>query len=134
MSQVYKLAAVDPTTGEVQWLEDHVLMIGKKPYRIDRGYIKVFVTFLYDLIENDKIAGKSIRLLLYMLSSLDYNSYKITIIPKKAIEDLGITRQTFYEWINILIEEDIIEKIDRYTYQLKPYQAIKGHTSKVKGA
>jgi hypothetical protein len=121
-----RLALIDLETGEI--IENQVLLIGNKPYKVDKGYIKVFIAFLYDMIEDDTIAGKSIRLLLYMLSKLDYNTYEITIIPQEAIRDLGITRQTFYNWLDTLIEKKIIEKINRYKYSLKPYTAIKGNS------
>ncbi|MGC9079782.1 MAG: replication/maintenance protein RepL [Nanopusillaceae archaeon] len=125
-----RLAIIDKETGEL--VEEHLILIGRKPYTIDRGYVKIFIAFLYDLVENERIAGKSIRLLMYMLSKLDYHSYEITIIPQEAIEHLGVTPKTFYEWVNILINEGIIEKINRYKYKLRPYTAIKGETSKAR--
>ncbi len=133
MAEKYKLVAVNPETGEVTWLDDDILIIGKKPYRIDKGYVKVFVTFLQDIVMDKQITGKAIRLLMYMISRLDYNSYEITIIPQETIQELGVRKQTFYEWLNILMDKGIIEKINRYKYRLQPYRAIKGQTSKVDG-
>jgi hypothetical protein len=121
-----RLALIDLETGEI--IENQVLLIGNKPYKVDKGYIKVFIAFLYDMVEDDTIAGKSIRLLLYMISKLDYNTYEITIIPQEAIRDLGITRQTFYNWLDTLIEKKIVEKINRYKYRLNPYTAVKGNS------
>jgi ribosomal protein L12E/L44/L45/RPP1/RPP2 len=120
------LIIVNKNTGEI--LEENVLIIGRKPYKVDKGFIKIFVTFLYDIVEDESIAGKSIRLLLYMIGKLDYNTYEITIIPQEAIKDLGITKQTFYNWLDTLMEKNIIEKINRYKYRLKPYTAIKGNS------
>ncbi|MGC8735087.1 MAG: hypothetical protein ACP5RD_08720, partial [bacterium] len=57
------LIIVNKNTGEI--LEENVLIVGRKAYKIDKGYIKVFVTFLYDIVEDESIAGKSIRLLMY---------------------------------------------------------------------
>ncbi len=131
MAEKYKLVVVNPETGEVTWLEDDILILGHKPYRIDKGYVKIFVTFLYDLLD-EEITGKAIRLLMYMISRLEYNSYEITIIPQEAIKDLQIARKTFYNWLNVLIEKNIIKKVNRYKYRLEPYQAIKGQTAKVK--
>jgi len=119
---------VDKKTGEV--VIDDFMMIGKKPKYVDKGFIKIFVAFLSDIVENQKIAGKAIRLLFYMLENLDYNTYTIRIIPKYAQEDLKITRDTYYRWINDLIETGVITKVDTYTYKLNPYVAVKGNTKR----
>ena len=119
---------VDKETGEV--IHPDFMLIGKKPKYVDKGFVKIFIAFLSDIVENQKIAGKAIRLLFYMLENLDYNSYTITLIPKYAMEDLEVSRDTFYRWLNDLIEEGIITKVDRYTYKLNPYVAVKGNSKK----
>jgi len=123
-----RYAIIDKETGEI--IEENLLLIGRKPKYIDRGFIKIFTAFLSDIVENPKIAGKAIRLLFYMLENLNYNSYTIQIIPKYAMEELNIGRDTFYRWLNDLIEEKIIIKVDRYTYKLNPYVAVKGNSKK----
>lgn len=123
-----KYAVIDKGTGEV--VIDNFLLVGRKPYTVDKGFIKIFVGFLKDIVENKKIAGKSIRLLFYMLDNMDYNSYTIRIIPKYAQEELKISEDTYYRWIKDLVEEGIITKIDRYTYKLNPYVAVKGTRKK----
>ena len=123
-----KYMVVNKETGEVV-IEDF-MMIGRKPKYVDRGFIKIFVAFLSDIVENQKIAGKAIRLLFYMLERLDYNTYTIHIIPKYAKEDLKVSYDTLYRWFEILIEEGIITKIDTYTYRLNPYVAVKGNSKK----
>ncbi|MFN6983168.1 MAG: replication/maintenance protein RepL, partial [Brevundimonas sp.] len=122
------LAIIDKNTGKI--VEERVLIIGKNPKYLDKGYIKVFTAFLGDLLETDKIAGKSIRLLFYMLEHLDYNTLEVKIIPNDAIKKLNITRMTYHRWIRDLIEFGIIEKKDRYTYILRPYSFVKGSHSK----
>lgn len=123
-----KYAVIDKETGEV--VIDDFMMIGKKPKYVDKGFIKIFVAFLSDIVEDDEIAGKAIRLLFYMLEQLDYNTYTIRIIPKYAQEELKIGKMTYYRWLNVLIEKGIITKIDTYTYKLNPYVAVKGNTKK----
>jgi len=119
---------VDKETGEV--VIPDFMMIGRKPKYIDKGFVKIFTAFLSDIVENPKVAGKAIRLLFYMLEQMDYNSYTIRIIPKYAQEELNITKKTFYNWLDTLMEEGIIRKIDTYTYKLDPYVAVKGNTKK----
>ena len=119
---------VDKETGEV--IHPDFMLIGRKPKYVDKGFVKIFVAFLSDIVENQKIAGKAIRLLFYMLENLDYNSYTIRIIPKYAQEELKITKKTFYNWLEALTEEGIITKVDTYTYKLNPYVAVKGNKKK----
>jgi hypothetical protein len=121
-----KLAIINKETGEI--IENDVLLIGRKPYKVDKGFVKIFVAFLKDIVEDDEIAGKSIRLLFYMIEKMDYNSYTITVIPKYVQEELKIGKMTYYRWINTLIEKGLISKIDTYTYKLNPYVAVKGNT------
>ncbi len=124
-----RLALIDKETGEI--IEDEVLIVGKKPYKLDKGYVKIFVTFLRDVIEDKDIAGKAIRLLFYMLEEcLNYETLVMTVIPSYAMEKLGICRKTYYNWLNTLIKKGIIQRIDRYRYVLKPYTAVKGKMSK----
>jgi len=123
-----RYAVIDKITGEV--VQNDILFIGKNPKYVDKGFVKVFVAFLSDVVENTKIAGKAIRLLFYMLEQMDYNTYTIKIIPKYAQETLGVSRETFYNWLDALIEEEIITKIDTYTYRLNPYVAVKGSSYK----
>ena len=121
-------AIINKKTGEI--IEDNLLLVGRKPKYVDKGFIKIFIAFLSDIVESQKIAGKAIRLLFYMLENLDYNSYTIRIIPKYAQKELKITKKTFYNWLDTLIEEEIITKIDTYTYKLNPYVAVKGNKKK----
>ncbi len=123
-----KYMVVDKETGEI--IIDNFMMIGRKPKYLDKGFIKIFVAFLSDIVEDDEIAGKAIRLLFYMLEQLDYNTYTIRIIPKYAQEELKISKKTYYLWINALVKKGIITKIDTYTYKLNPYVAVKGNTKK----
>ena len=122
------LALINTDTGEI--LEHNVLIIGRKPKYIDRGYIKIFVTFLQDIVSNSKVSGKAIRLLLYMIERLNFNDLTVYIDYKEAIRDLGISPKTFYNWIRILEEEGYIQKVKPYIYRVKAYSAVKGDMGK----
>lgn len=125
-----KLGVINLETGEI--LEEKVLFIGKRKTEIDKGYVKVFIAFLEDIVSDEEIAGKAIRLLLYLLKSLDYDSLTLKVIPSDAIRDLKISRDTYHRWVNSLIAKGILEKVDRYTYRLKPYTFIRGSSKRAK--
>jgi hypothetical protein len=120
-----KLAIVNLETGEI--LEERLLVIGKKPTKIDKGFIKVFITFLEDVITNQEIAGGPIRLLLYLVKHMNYNDLTVFIDTKKVLKDLGIKKATYHLWKKKLIKEGYIEKVNPYVYKIKPYSFIKGN-------
>lgn len=119
---------VDKETGQV--VADNILLFGKPKKSFDRGFVKFFTAFFDSVMENDRIAGKAIRLLFYMIANLDFDTYIVRIIPQYAVKELNISRDTFYRWVQDLEEEGFIKKIDRYTYQITPYIAVKGDSAK----
>jgi len=125
------LKVINEQTGETYDL----LAIGReeriKKVRRDKGFVKVFITFLSDVVENKEIAGKSIRLLMYILENLDYNDLRVYLEPKQVMEDLKITKMTYYNWLKTLIKEGYIERVGTNLYQLKPYSGVKGSMSEV---
>jgi len=114
-------------TGEIYEEIDRVLIIGKQPYIKDRNFIKVFVAFLSDVIEDRELGAGAWRLLLYAIKRMDFNSLKVYLIPEETINELGIGRKTFYRWLGTLIRKGYIEKIAKHTYRIKPYTAIRGN-------
>jgi predicted transcriptional regulator len=120
-----RLAIINLETGEI--LSERVVMIGKTPTMVDKGYIKVFITFLEDIIKDEDIAGKAVRLLLYIMQKVDWNNLEFYLYHKQVCEELKISKKTFYIWLNTLIEKGHIEKTEKkYIYKLKPYSFIKG--------
>lgn len=128
MSQLPNLCIVDKDTGEI--VEDYVMFLGRNPRFLDKGYIKVFTAFLPDIVETDRVAGKSIRLLFYMLQFLNYHSLEIVIFPRDAMQALNISEKTYHRWVNDLIECGLVEKITPYKFRLKPYIAVRGSHEK----
>ncbi|MEM4238628.1 MAG: helix-turn-helix domain-containing protein, partial [Nitrososphaerota archaeon] len=120
---------VDQRTNKV--VAENFIFFGKPKKPIDKGYVKVFTAFLDSIVDNEEIAGKAIRLLLYMMKELDYNSCTVTVIPKYAVKELGIHRDTFYKWVRALEKHGIIQKVDTYTYKIKPYNFVKGDSGKI---
>jgi len=56
---------VDKKTGAV--IEPDVVLVGKKPLTIDKGFVKLFIAFLKDIVEDKEVMAGPVRLLLYML-------------------------------------------------------------------
>ena len=127
VESVGNYAIVDKNTGEV--IADQAMFIGKDPY-VEKGWRKMFVGFLSDIVINEKIAGKAVRLLLWMIGELRFNSLEVYMSERIVSEELGITPRTYYNWVKALIEEGLIEKVDTNLYRLVPYTAVNGHTHK----
>ena len=124
---INKYAIIDKETGEV--VADDAMFIGKKAF-IDKGFRKVFVGFLRDIVTNEKIAGKSIRLLLWIIENLKTNDLTIYLSPRIVCEELNITERTYYNWVKALTKEKLIEKIDTNLYRLIPFSAVNGQMGK----
>jgi len=125
--ELKKYSIVDNETGEV--IADDAMFVGKQAF-IDSGFRKVFVGFLKDIVTNEKIAGKAIRLLLWIIENLRTNDLTIYMSEKIVCEELNIKRATYYNWIKALREEKLIEKIDTNLYRLVPFVAVNGQMNK----
>lgn len=115
---------VDQKTGRV--VAQNFIFFGRPSKGIDKGFVKVFVSFLDSILQSKRIAGKAVRLLLYMVREAELNSLEVHIIPEIATRELGISKMTLYRWLRDLEEEHIIKKIDTHTYRLTPYSFVKG--------
>jgi len=124
-----KMTFYDEKTGEILAEEDRVLIFGKKPY-VDKGFVKLFVAFLRDMIEDEEVLKGPVRLFLYAVDLMDYEDLQVTIVPQKAMKDLDISKDTFYRWLKVLLRKDYMEKIATNVYRLRPFSAIKGQMSK----
>ena len=125
--EIRKYMVVDKETGEI--VADDAMFIGKKAF-VDKGFRKVFVGFLRDIVTNERIAGKAIRLLLWIIENLKANDLTIYMSERIICEELNIKRATYYNWIKALIEEGLIEKIDTNLYRLVPFTAVNGQMNK----
>ncbi len=119
----------DEKTGEILAEEDRVVIFGKKPY-VDRGFVKFFVAFLRDMIEDEEVLKGPVRLFLYAVEKADFNNLRVTMVPEEAIKDLDISRATFYNWLKVLLKKDYMEKLAVNVYRLRPYSAVKGQMSR----
>ena len=125
---INKYAIVDKETGEV--VADDAMFIGKKAF-IDKGFRKVFVGFLKDIVLDKEIAGKAIRLLLYVIENLKANDLTIMLYYKIVCKELEIGEKTFYRWLNTLLEKKILKKTEiPNVYRLIPFSAVNGQMGK----
>jgi predicted DNA-binding protein (UPF0251 family) len=120
----------DKDTGKVIEKIDRAVFFGHKAF-LDKGYVKIFVAFLRDMLEDEEVLKGPAKLFLYAVDLMDYEDLQVTIVPKKAMEDLGISKDTFYRWLKVLLTKGYMEKIATNVYRLKPYTAIKGQMKKV---
>ncbi len=122
-----KVIFYNENTGEIYEEVERTLFIGKRPYITDRNFIKIFVGFLVDVLEDRELGSGAWKLLLYAIERMDFNSLKVYLIPEETIKELRISRKTFYRWLGTLIKNGYIEKIAKHTYRIRPYTAIKGN-------
>jgi hypothetical protein len=116
-------------TGEVIEEVDRVIFVGHKPY-VDRGFVKFFVAFLLDILEDPDYGKGAWRLLAYIATRLDYDTLEVFIVPEKAAKEMEVTRQSVYNWLNVLLRKGVLEKRATHLYRLKPYTVINGQMSK----
>ena len=116
---------IDNNTGEI--VAHDAIFFGKDPYH-DRGFRKIFVGFLKDIVLDKEIAGKAIRLLLWVIENLKTNNLEVYMYHKYITEELGITKKTYYNWLNVLLRKGILEKTDRpHIYRIRVYSAVNGY-------
>jgi hypothetical protein len=120
----------DEETGKAIETIDRAVFFGHKAF-LDKGYVKIFVAFLRDILEDKEVLKGPVRLFLYAVDLMDYEDLRVSIVPQQAIKDLNIDRRTFYRWLKVLLDRGYMEKLAVNVYRLKPYTAIKGQMKKV---
>jgi len=121
-----RITFYNPETGEIYQEEDRAVIIGKQPYVKDKNFIKFFVAFLIDVLQDEELGSGAWRLLIHCIRNMEFNSLKVYLIPEETIRELGIGRKTFYRWLRVLLKNGYIEKIAKHTYRVRPYTAVKG--------
>ncbi len=121
-----KITFYNEKTGEIYEEIDRVLIIGNQPYVKDKNFVKVFVSFLRDVLEDEELGKGAWRLLVYVINNMDYNSLRVAMIPDEVANELGVTTRTFYNWLRILLKNGYLEKLAANIYRIRPYTAIRG--------
>jgi len=121
----YEEEVVNPETGEVE--KRLVRVWDEYEKSLDKNFVKVFDAFTKDLLLDEEISGKAIRLLFYIASILDYDKDTFYLSPTKVARELGVHRDTVHKWLRILIKKGIILKTeDRNWYKVNPHCIYRG--------
>ena len=111
-----KSEAVDPETGEFI----PVTLFGLSEEFKDKNFTKVFHAFTAALIQDQDIAGKSIRLLFWIIGQLKHDDIHFYMSEKIVTKELKIAKQTYFNYRNTLIKKGIIKKVDSALYMINP--------------
>ena len=113
---------VNPETGEVVEVR-RTLVFGPEV-----KFAKVFPALTKSVCEDPEIAGKSIRLLFYVMEyCLKMNDVVVPLVPEKVARDLKVTRATFYRWLSTLIRKKLLVKVATNIYVLNPEFIARGN-------
>jgi len=112
-----KLSIVDPKTGQVVEA-DAVVYYGKA--KKDKNFIKLLHTFIKDAVR-DRELRPALDLLAYIMSEkLERDSLKFYMTAEEVVRNLGISRDTYYRWLKILMKKGYLVRIDTNYYTLNP--------------
>jgi len=84
----------------------------------DKDFVKFFDAFVMDLLQNEEIAGKAIRLLFYIASILDYDEEIFYLSPREVAKELNVSERTIYTWLKTLIKNELILKTNRRNWYM----------------
>jgi len=126
-----RLVVYNKNTGEILEEYDNAIPIGDGPDIIiadsPEGRI---VLFSKDLIKNETLLKGPIRLLLYAMSLADDDTFEVAIVPERAMKELGITKETFYRWLRVLMSKGHLTRLATNVYRLNLTKGEKGRGGK----
>jgi len=122
-----KIASVDRDTGEV--LEGVVVYCGIKRNPYAKGWVMNSQEALELLATDKELTGENYRVLLFLLSRLDFENW-IQITQSEIAEKLDLKKQNVSRAISLLNSKGILlrgPKVGRsYAFRLNPYFGWKG--------
>ena len=90
----------------------------------DKDFVKFFDAFVIDLLQDEDIAGKSIRLLFYIASILDYDEEIFYLSPTEVAKELNVNPRTVFRWLKTLLDKGLIIKTNRRNWYMVNRQCI----------
>jgi len=111
--------------GEEKIKEIDLLVIGE-PEEVDANFSKFFTAFTMKLMLNEKISGKAVRLLFWIVNRVGVGRLEFYMNEKLICSELNIKPATYYRWKKTLEEEGIIVKLGTNYYMLNPACVVKG--------
>jgi len=121
----YEEEVVNPETGEVE--KRLVRIWDEYEKSLDKNFVKVFDAFTKDLLLDEEISGKAIRLLFYIASILEYDKDIFYLSPTEVAKELNVNKVTVHRWLKILLNKRIILKTERRNwYRVNPYCIYRG--------
>ena len=126
-----RFVMVDKATGE----ELPGLPVYRQTKTKARGWFMVWENGLERLAKDSEITGESFRILIYMLSKLDYENY-IKVTQKDIVKALNIRKQNVSRAVKLLVSKGIIIQGPRsgksFTYRLNEFYGWKGKIRNMK--
>jgi hypothetical protein len=114
-----RVVIYDESTGKRLEEYDNAIPIGKGPdiIIVDSPEGRIFLLST-DLIREGKLLKGPIRLLLYAMTLAKHETSEVAIIPEEAIKTLGITKETFYRWLRVLLSKGHLIRVATNIYRL----------------
>ena len=128
----YEEEVINQETGEIE--QRKVRVWDEYEKSLDKDFVKVFDAFTKDLLLDEEISGKAIRLLFYIASILEYDKEEFYLSPTVVARELKVHRDTVHKWIRILLSKKIIIKTQRRNwYKVNPHCIYRGivHREKI---
>ena len=124
---------INPETGEYE--DTSAIVLGANPKYIDKGFVKIFIAFLSDLVQDRELTAGPVRLLLWLIEKkLDYNTLQVEYYLEESAKALNISMPTAKRWNQILVKKKILRHIGPKAsgkYKLIDYSAVKGNMQRV---
>lgn len=125
-----RLPIFHPETGEI--MDAIVYLYGERPKPKDRDFSKVFHAFMEEVFRDREVMAGPFRLIAYVMSDkLDRDRLDFNLTVQEAINNLGITRRTFYRWLSVLLRKGYIKRVSANHYVMKPYTVIIGRMANI---
>jgi predicted DNA-binding protein (UPF0251 family) len=129
MAMKTKLPLLNEETGEIV---EVIAYIYGRPEAKDRNFIKVFHLFAEEVLADPDIMKGAFRLFLYIMTEkLEANRLVFYMTKEEVMEKLGISKATYYLWLQALLNKGHVKRIGPNYYTLKPRTAIIGRMADI---